>query len=226
MRAYDPKTGLYKDQSIGDTPKIFSIDVDASPIKVVGAGCKNGGFYVLRADNGKIVRHTPVYNGPPTHPPASHDPRRTGPSQSHRRLAVGLRPPMALPSSQTASMRSGWARNPVLSHKGRCRRAVVSRQHQSIWPPNAGDTSGRQLRRWAALPKNRCTVTSATSSARASRWATEWFTSPQLAAVNSSPSMPRQACPQRNCPWTCVCRAVSFTRSGLRRRWQHALDSK
>jgi outer membrane protein assembly factor BamB len=28
MRAYDPQTGLYKDCSIGDTPKIFKIDVD------------------------------------------------------------------------------------------------------------------------------------------------------------------------------------------------------
>src|SRR5204863_1774596 len=75
MRAYDPKTGLYKDQSIGDTPKIFTIDVDGKPTKVVGAGCKNGGFYVLRADNGKLLNHTPVYTGPPTEPPAKHDPR-------------------------------------------------------------------------------------------------------------------------------------------------------
>lgn len=75
MRAYDPKTGLYKDASIGDTPKIFAINVGGQPTKVVGAGCKNGGFYVLRADNGKIVKHTPVYTGPPTHPPAKHDPR-------------------------------------------------------------------------------------------------------------------------------------------------------
>src|SRR6185437_10164814 len=28
-----------------------------------------------RADNGKLVKHTPVYAGPPTHPPAKHDPR-------------------------------------------------------------------------------------------------------------------------------------------------------
>jgi outer membrane protein assembly factor BamB len=75
MRAYDPKTGLYKDQSIGDTPKLITIEVDGQPTKVVGAGCKNGGFYILRADNGKMVKHTPVYNGPPTQPPAKHDPR-------------------------------------------------------------------------------------------------------------------------------------------------------
>lgn len=72
MRAYDPKTGLYKDCSIGDTPKIFTIEVDGEPTKVVGAGCKNGAFYILRADNGKLVRHSPVYTGPPTHPPAKH----------------------------------------------------------------------------------------------------------------------------------------------------------
>lgn len=75
MRAYDPKTGLYKDMSIGDTPKLLTLDVGGRPTKVVGAGCKNGGFYLLRADNGKIIRHTPIYTGPPTHPPAKHDPR-------------------------------------------------------------------------------------------------------------------------------------------------------
>ncbi len=75
MRAYDPKTGLYKDQSIGDTPKIFTMDVDGKPTKVVGAGCKNGGFYILRADNGKLVKNTPVYTGAPTNPPEKHDPR-------------------------------------------------------------------------------------------------------------------------------------------------------
>jgi polyvinyl alcohol dehydrogenase (cytochrome) len=75
MRAYDPKTGLYKDASIGDTPKIFTITVDGKATKVVGAGCKNGGFYLLQADNGKLVTHTPLYTGAPTHPPAKHDPR-------------------------------------------------------------------------------------------------------------------------------------------------------
>jgi outer membrane protein assembly factor BamB/dienelactone hydrolase len=75
MRAYDPKTGLYKDGSIGDTPKIITIDVDGKATKVVGAGCKNGGFYLLRADTGKLVKHTPLYTGEPTHPPAKHDPR-------------------------------------------------------------------------------------------------------------------------------------------------------
>jgi outer membrane protein assembly factor BamB/dienelactone hydrolase len=75
MRAYDPKTGLYKDGSIGDSPKILTAELDGKRTKVVGVGCKNGGFYLLRADNGKIIKHTPVYHGKPTHPPEKHDPR-------------------------------------------------------------------------------------------------------------------------------------------------------
>ncbi len=73
MPAYDPKTG-YKDQSIGDTPKIFSITIDGQPTRVVGAGSKNGGFYVMRLDNGTIVAHTPIYTGPPMDDPKI-DPR-------------------------------------------------------------------------------------------------------------------------------------------------------
>jgi outer membrane protein assembly factor BamB len=68
MRAYDPKDGRYKDESIGDTPKIYTIPINGQPTKVVGVGCKNGGFYVLRADNGRLVDHTPIYTGPPTYP--------------------------------------------------------------------------------------------------------------------------------------------------------------
>lgn len=68
MRSYDPVSGKYKDQSIGDTPKIFSIPIEGRPTKVVGCGCKNGGFYVLRADDGRIVAQTPIYTGPPAYP--------------------------------------------------------------------------------------------------------------------------------------------------------------
>jgi outer membrane protein assembly factor BamB len=68
MRAYDPKEGRYKDQSIGDTPKIYTIPVEGKPTRVVGVGCKNGGFYVLNAADGRIVDHTPIYTGPPTYP--------------------------------------------------------------------------------------------------------------------------------------------------------------
>lgn len=68
MRAYDPDRGRYLDQSIGDTPKIYTIDVDGKSTRVVGAGCKNGGFYVLRAADGKVLHHTPLYTGKPAYP--------------------------------------------------------------------------------------------------------------------------------------------------------------
>jgi polyvinyl alcohol dehydrogenase (cytochrome) len=68
MRAYDPKEGRYKDQSIGDTPKIYTIPVAGTPTKVVGVGCKNGGFYILRAADGSLIDHTPIYTGPPAYP--------------------------------------------------------------------------------------------------------------------------------------------------------------
>ena len=76
MRHYDPKEGRYKDQSIGDTPKVYTIPVEGRPTRVVGVGCKNGGFYVLRADDGRIVAHTPVYTGPPSYPLAPTPDRR------------------------------------------------------------------------------------------------------------------------------------------------------
>jgi glucose dehydrogenase len=77
MCGYDPKTGRYKDQSIGDTPKPFWIKVNGRWRRVIGFGCKNGGFYVLDAATGEILFHTPVYSGPPFDPPAppTLDPR-------------------------------------------------------------------------------------------------------------------------------------------------------
>jgi polyvinyl alcohol dehydrogenase (cytochrome) len=68
MRAYDPKEGRHKDQSIGDTPKVYTLTVEGKPTRVVGVGCKNGGFYVLGALDGTILDHTPIYTGPPTYP--------------------------------------------------------------------------------------------------------------------------------------------------------------
>ena len=68
MRSYDPKEGRHKDQSIGDTPKVYTLTVEGKPTRVVGVGCKNGGFYVLGALDGKILDHTPIYTGPPTYP--------------------------------------------------------------------------------------------------------------------------------------------------------------
>ena len=76
MRSYDPKAGRYKDQSIGDTPKIYRIDVAGKPTKVVGVGSKNGGFYVLKADDGRLLDHTPIYTGPPSYPLSPEPDRR------------------------------------------------------------------------------------------------------------------------------------------------------
>jgi outer membrane protein assembly factor BamB len=69
MRAYDPRTGRYRDLSIGDTPKLFTIPWQGKPTLVIGFGCKNGGFYIVRASDGRILAHTPLYTGPPTDPP-------------------------------------------------------------------------------------------------------------------------------------------------------------
>ena len=75
LPAYDPKSGRYKDQSIGDTPKIYTIDVNGKATKVVGCGTKNGGFYVLDAATGEVIYNTPIYTGPPSNSPANLDPR-------------------------------------------------------------------------------------------------------------------------------------------------------
>ncbi len=65
LPSYDAATGKYKDQSIGDTPKIYTISVNEHDTKVIGVGSKNGGFYVMRVDDGQIVANTPIYQGPP-----------------------------------------------------------------------------------------------------------------------------------------------------------------
>lgn len=74
MRSYDPETGRYKDLSIGDTPKVLDVMWQDRSVRGVGVGCKNGAFYLLKADDGAILNHTPVYTGPPTYPldPAPH----------------------------------------------------------------------------------------------------------------------------------------------------------
>jgi outer membrane protein assembly factor BamB len=77
MRAFDPETGRYLDQSIGDTPKILTILWNGTPTLVVGFGCKNGGFYIVRASDGAILAHTPLYTGPPTDPLNPPPDRRT-----------------------------------------------------------------------------------------------------------------------------------------------------
>ena len=69
LPTYDNETGKYKDQSIGDTPKIYSLSIDGQATTVVGVGSKNGGFYVLRADDGEVLFQTPLYTGPPMDEP-------------------------------------------------------------------------------------------------------------------------------------------------------------
>ena len=92
MRAYDPKEGRYKDQSIGDTPKIYTIPVAGTPTKVVGVGCKNGGFYVLRAADGRLLDHTPIYTGPPAYPLSpTPDPRMLALPSANGRAADRVR---------------------------------------------------------------------------------------------------------------------------------------
>lgn len=75
LPAYDSKTGKYKDQSIGDTPKIYSINFRGKATKVVGCGTKNGGFYVLDAATGEVLASTPIYTGPPSASPQGLNPR-------------------------------------------------------------------------------------------------------------------------------------------------------
>jgi polyvinyl alcohol dehydrogenase (cytochrome) len=68
MSGYDSKTGRYKDCTIGDTPKIYSINSNGQTKKALGVGCKNGGFYLLDAISGKQIANTPIYQGKPQWP--------------------------------------------------------------------------------------------------------------------------------------------------------------
>ena len=68
MSGYDLNTGRYKDCAIGDTPKVYSIEIDGKTVKVVGAGCKNGGFYLLDASDGRLIANTPIFGGQPQYP--------------------------------------------------------------------------------------------------------------------------------------------------------------
>ncbi len=95
MRSYSSEDKKYKDQSIGDTPKIFFIDVAVQRVKVVGAGCKNGGFYILNAVDGQILHATPRYEGPPSYP--------LNPGPDRRMLAL----PSAIGGLQTGCATDG-----------------------------------------------------------------------------------------------------------------------
>ncbi|QDV23177.1 outer membrane protein assembly factor BamB family protein [Aureliella helgolandensis] len=64
--AYSESTGEYKDLSIGDTPKLYSLEIEGKVRDVLGVGCKNGSFYVIDRHTGQILTQTPTYQGPPT----------------------------------------------------------------------------------------------------------------------------------------------------------------
>jgi outer membrane protein assembly factor BamB len=124
MRSYDPKTGRYKDQSIGDTPKVYTIRVEGKPTRVVGVGSKNGGFYVLRARDGRILAHTPIYTGPPTYP--------LKPVPDRRMLAL----PSAIGGLQTGCATDG--ETIFTNGIDALRLASQPKQADSIVPPTGG----------------------------------------------------------------------------------------
>jgi polyvinyl alcohol dehydrogenase (cytochrome) len=124
MRGYDPKEGRYKDLSIGDTPKLYTIPVEGRPTKVVGVGCKNGGFYVLRAGDGRMLDHTPVYTGPPAYPLA--------PAPDRRMLAL----PSVIGGLQTGCATDG--RTIFTNGIDALRLASQERQADSGVPPTGG----------------------------------------------------------------------------------------
>ncbi|HEV3003685.1 MAG TPA: PQQ-binding-like beta-propeller repeat protein, partial [Pirellulales bacterium] len=124
MRSYDPREGRYKDQSIGDTPKVFTIDIDGMATKVVGVGSKNGGFYLLRAADGQVVDHTPIYTGPPQYP--------LSPEPDARLLAL----PSAIGGLQTGCATDG--RTIFTNGIDALRLASQEKQADSGVPPTAG----------------------------------------------------------------------------------------
>ena len=124
MRSYDPKEGRYKDLSVGDTPKIYSVPVGGKPTPVVGVGCKNGGFYVLRAADGHILDHTPLYSGPPAYP--------LTPAPDRRVLAL----PSAIGGSQTGCATDGKT---IYTNGIDCLRLMSQeRLVESVRPPTGG----------------------------------------------------------------------------------------
>jgi outer membrane protein assembly factor BamB len=131
MRGYDPSTGQYKDQSVGDTPKIVSVSIDGTMTKCVAAGCKNGGFYLLKADDGRIIRNTPVYKGPPTNPPS--------PTPDPRTLAM----PGIIGGLQSGCATDGKAffTNGVDAHQ----LGSMDRPDQSTVPPSGGRVTSISL---------------------------------------------------------------------------------
>jgi len=131
MRSYDPKEGRYKDQSIGDTPKVYTIAVNGTPTKVVGVGCKNGGFYVLSAADGQVVGHTPIYTGKPAYP--------LSPEPDKRMLAL----PSCIGGLQTGCATDGAT---IFTNGIDCLHlASQEKPADSVVPPTAGRVVGLSL---------------------------------------------------------------------------------
>ena len=87
-------------------------------------GCKNGGFYVLRAADGRVVTHTPIYAGPPTYP--------LNPPPDKRTLAL----PSAIGGLQTGCATDGQT---IFTNGIDCiRLASQKKQVDSLVPPTAG----------------------------------------------------------------------------------------
>ena len=74
MRSYDPKEGDTRTNRSATRPR-FTRSRDGKPTKVVGVGCKNGGFYVLKAAEDDRRPHSHLT---PDRPSIRCRPRRTG----------------------------------------------------------------------------------------------------------------------------------------------------
>jgi outer membrane protein assembly factor BamB len=124
MRGFDPSSGRYKDQSIGDTPKIYTIDLGGKATKLVGVGCKNGGFYVINATSGRVVDHTPIFTGPPSYP--------LSPNASKRVIAL----PGLIGGLQTGCATDG--KSIFTNGIDALRMGTMEKQMESAVPPTAG----------------------------------------------------------------------------------------
>ncbi|MCS7468703.1 PQQ-binding-like beta-propeller repeat protein [Stieleria sp. ICT_E10.1] len=129
IQAYDPRTGQYKDLSIGDTPKLYSITENGVHRNVLGVGCKNGAFYVIDRADGQILYQTPTYQGPP-------EPDMTAPKQT-RILALpgvlgGLQTGCGFDGDRVYANGTDWP-GLAIALQG-----VASSRTHPIIPPSAG----------------------------------------------------------------------------------------
>ena len=102
--------------------------VTSKPVTVVGFGCKNGGFYVLNAADGKIVAQTPVYTGKPALP--------LDPAPDSRMLAL----PGPLGGLQTGCATDG--KSVFTNGLDALRLGTQETEAASMAPPTAGHPTG------------------------------------------------------------------------------------